>query len=177
MISCTEKFSYGTFSIEAKLPKGPYLWPAFWMYAWESWPPEIDVFEAYSNSRSSYFNWDWRSLFGKLWRVETNIHLGEAPNNYSLGAQPEYIGFTSPTEKFNTYTVDWTPTYIKIYYNNKLVRQVTDPDVLKQLEGKTMNVIVNNGVQNSYPLDSNLQTELIARNFRYIPYTKTTILN
>ena len=87
-----------------------------------------------------------------------------------LGARPGYIGFTSPTEKFNTYTVDWTPVYIKVYYNNKLVRQVTDPDVLKQLEGKTMNVIINNGVQNSYPLDINLQTELMARNFRYIPY-------
>lgn len=174
LISCTEKFSYGMFSIEAKLPKGPYLWPAFWMYAWESWPPEIDVFEAYSNSRSSYFNWDWKSLFGKFWRVETNIHLGESPNNYNLGAQPGYVGFTPPTEKFNTYTVDWTPTYIKIYYNNKLVRQVIDPNVLKQFEGKTMNVIVNNGVQNSYPSqtfpDNKLQTEFIARNFKHIPY-------
>ena len=170
LISCTEKFSYGVFSIEAKLPKGPRLWPAFWMYAWESWPPEIDILEAYSNGKSSYFNWNWEALFGKVWRVETNIHLGEPPTNYSLGAKPGYLDFTSPTEKFNTYTLDWTPTYIKIYFNNKLIRHITDSKTLEQLEGKTMNVIINNGIQNSYSVNSSIDTtEFLVRNFRYTP--------
>jgi len=170
LISCTEKFSYGVFSIEAKLPKGPHLWPAFWMYAWESWPPEIDILEAYSNGKSSYFNWNWETLFGKMWRTETNIHLGEPPTNYNLGAKSGYLGFTSPTEKFNTYTLDWTPTYIKIYFNSKLIRHITDSKTLEQLEGKTMNVVINNGIQNSYSVNSNIDTtEFLVRNFRYTP--------
>jgi len=49
LVSCTEKFGYGVFSIDAKLPKGKHLWPAFWMWSWDSWPPEIDIFEGYSN--------------------------------------------------------------------------------------------------------------------------------
>ena len=74
LVSCQNRFGYGYFSIEAILPKGPSLWPAFWMWAWESWPPEIDVMEAYSNKRGSYFNWTHDLLFGKFWRTETNLH-------------------------------------------------------------------------------------------------------
>ena len=47
LVSCTNKFKYGVFSIEAKLPHGKNLWPAFWMWSWDSWPPEIDVFEGW----------------------------------------------------------------------------------------------------------------------------------
>lgn len=173
LISCTEKFGYGVFSIEAKLPKGPYLWPAFWVWSWESWPPEIDILEAYSNSRSSYFNWSWEALLGKIWRTETNVHLGDLPNSYNLGAKSGYLGFTSPTEKFNKYTLDWTPTYVKIYFNDKLVRHIKDLKTLKQLEGKTMNVVINNGIQNSYPelsTSSFATSEFVVRNFRYTKY-------
>ena len=49
LINCKEKFEYGRFDIDIKLPKGPSLWPAFWMWSYNFWPPEIDVFEAYSN--------------------------------------------------------------------------------------------------------------------------------
>ena len=42
LVSCTSPFPYGRFEIEAKLPKGqPYAWPAFWMWAFESWPLSI----------------------------------------------------------------------------------------------------------------------------------------
>ena len=58
LVSCKTKFSYGYYEIEAKLPTAPSLWPAFWTWAWESWPPEVDIFEAYSNKRGSYFNWN-----------------------------------------------------------------------------------------------------------------------
>jgi beta-glucanase (GH16 family) len=54
LVSCQNRFGYGYFSIEAILPKGPSLWPAFWMWAWESWPPEIDIFEGYSKHIMEY---------------------------------------------------------------------------------------------------------------------------
>ena len=92
LVSCTEKFGYGTFEIEAKLPKGqPNAWPAFWMWSFDSWPPEIDVFEAYSNKKGSYFNWNIDALLGKFWRCATNVHLGKNPDNYSIGAKKRII--------------------------------------------------------------------------------------
>src|SRR6056300_1123569 len=45
LVTCLEKFEYGTFSLDAMLPSGKHLWPAFWLYSWDKWPPEIDVFE------------------------------------------------------------------------------------------------------------------------------------
>lgn len=147
LISCTEEFGYGTFEIVAKLPKGqPYAWPAFWMWAFDSWPPEIDVFEAYSNKRGSYFNWSG-FLIGKFWRCATNIHLGEAPRNYMLGAKNHFFGFKNPTKHFIKYSVVWEEDKIDIYYNDRCVRRIRDMKTLSQFTGKKMNVIINNGVQ------------------------------
>ena len=44
----TTGYRYGWFEAKIKLPKGKNLWPAFWMWAWDSWPPEIDIFEGYT---------------------------------------------------------------------------------------------------------------------------------
>jgi beta-glucanase (GH16 family) len=49
LVSNTTKFGYGYFEIEAKLPTGRNLWPAFWMWSFDAWPPEIDILEAYSS--------------------------------------------------------------------------------------------------------------------------------
>ena len=38
---------------KAKLPYGDNLWPAFWMWSWDSWPPEIDIFEGYTNNKTT----------------------------------------------------------------------------------------------------------------------------
>lgn len=152
LISCTEKFGYGTFEIEAKLPKGqPNAWPAFWLYAFESWPPEIDVVEAYANKNGSYFNYNIDFLWGNFWRCLTNFHLGELPNNkYSLGAKRHWMGWKDPSNNFIKYKVEWFENKIEIYYNDLSVRKVTDESVLSQFKGKTMNVIINNSIMNKY---------------------------
>ena len=42
LVSCKEEFGYGYFELEAKLPTGKNLWPAFWMSPFETWPPDRD---------------------------------------------------------------------------------------------------------------------------------------
>lgn len=181
LVSCTEKFGYGYFEIEAKLPKGPYAWPAFWMWAFETYPPEIDVFEGYSNKKGSYFNWHHDLLLGKFWRVKSNIHLkdktagatiggqnSDGTHRYQLNAKAHWLGWKSPHKKFNKYAVLWDKDLIEIYFNDKCVRRITDQKVLRQFDNRTMNVIINNSVQDGYSKNP-LEHEMVIKNFKYKP--------
>lgn len=173
LINCTHKFGYGRFDVDIQLPKGPYLWPAFWMWAFESWPPEIDVFEGYSNKKGSYTNIGklHEFIFGKFWKVQTNIHLGEMPHNYSIGAKGHWLGWKCPSDGFHTYSVEWDYDHISIYFDNKRVRKITDESVLCQLRGTTMNVIINNSIQKEHIelMDNTLKSTMYCTNFRFTP--------
>lgn len=165
LVTCLEKFEYGTFSLDAMLPSGKHLWPAFWLYSWDKWPPEIDVFEAYTNGCKSYLHWSWEMLLGKFWKVETNVHLGKTPNNYSLGAKWHFFGFKNPKKHFINYKVEWFPDKIEIYYNGRSVRKITDEETLRQFENTTMRVIINNSV-----IKGDSESTLIVKNFLYKKY-------
>ena len=183
LISCTTQFSHGLFEIEAKLPKGPYTWPAFWCWAFESYPPEIDILEGYSNKRGSYFNWSHRFLVGKFWRVNSNIHLKDKVKDstkggmnddgtyrYQLGAKSHWLGWKRPDKIFNKYSLLWTPNEISILFNNKKVRTITDQPTLDQFKDKTMNIIINNSVQDKYLQTDMPETEFVVKYFKYTPY-------
>ena len=170
LVSCTTPFKYGIFEIEAKLPKGSYLWPAFWTWAFESWPPEIDIFEGYTNKKGSYFNWNIDALLGNFWRVKTNFHLGETPFNYDLGAECHYYTWKKPDENFNHYMLDWRSDRIDIFFNKKLVRSIRDEDVLSLFNNTTKNVIINNMVQREHDEDNPTYSEFVINYFKYIPH-------
>lgn len=174
LLSCTEEFGYGTFEIEAKLPKGKNLWPAFWMYSWESWPPEIDVLEGYSDDNDDYSY--KRSLLSiirntpKKYNIHSNVHYREDNKNTSIHElYPSHGVFmkTNPTQTFNRYTCVWGPRYIKILYNNILVREIVDPNILERLKGHKMNVIINNGVTSFANKDNPTQSDFVIKYFRY----------
>jgi len=166
LISCTNKFGYGTFELEAKLPnKQPNAWPAFWMYAFESWPPEIDVVEGYANKNGSYFNWNIDCLLGNFWKCETNVHLGKVQNPKSIGAKKHWMGWKNPSKTFVKYKVEWFEDKIEIYYNGKSVRKITDENVLSEFRGKTMNVVINNSITSTY--DEKKQYFFEIKNFIY----------
>ena len=170
LVSCTEKFKYGKFEIEAKLPEGPYLWPAFWTWAFESWPPEIDIIEAYSDKKGSYFNFNLEAGVGKFWHCETNIHLGELPDNgYSLGAKNHCWGWRNPKKTFNHYMLDWRSDRIDIFYNKKLVRSIRDKEVLDQFNSTTQNVIINNMVHWRHDKHNPSYSEFVVNYFKYTP--------
>lgn len=167
LISCTTEFGYGKFEIKAKLPSGPFVWPAFWMWSFDSWPPEIDVFEGYTNKKGSYFNWSLRSLIGKFWAVNSNIHIGETPNNYNIGAKSHWLGWNSPDKVFNRYGLVWDENEITILFNDKIVRKITDEKTLSQFRGKKMNVIINNSIQEGYLKTDMPETEFVVKYFKY----------
>jgi beta-glucanase (GH16 family) len=169
LISSTGKFGYGIYEIEAKLPKGKYLWPAFWIWSWESWPPEIDIFEAYSNHSKYFFNNKILEWFkGKFWKIESNIHLLEDKKNTSIGALSSFFTFRNPSKNFIKYKLIWTEKLICIYYNDKLHRKIEDPKILNNLKGHEMNIIINNGITDKIKNYKNVtQSDFQIKYFKY----------
>ena len=168
-VSNTTKFKHGYFEIEAKLPQGKHLWPAFWMWSFDTWPPEIDIFEGYTKNTNNYFTFDIRNPIG-FWNLNTNVHLGETPNNYNLKAKTHWMGFKDPSKHFIKYGCMWTPDSLDFYFNEQKVRSITDKDCLDQLNKTTMNLIINNSVDKSVDINNPPESEFIINYFKYELY-------
>lgn len=101
-------FLYGRIEVRAKLPSGVGTWPAIWMLPtdWEygNWPNsgEIDIMEHVGKDAGN---------------VHFSIHT--ASYNHSIGTQKtSKYTLTTAMSDFHIYRVDWTPTYIKGYFDN-----------------------------------------------------------
>ena len=86
-----------------------------------------------------------------------------------IKGKTHWFGFQNPTEHFITYSVTWKPDIVKFYYNGRLVRTVTDTNILKQLAATKMNVILNNGVTEEVDRMSPPVSDFVIQDFTYIP--------
>ena len=167
LVSSVKHFGYGYFEIEAKLPTGKKLWPAFWMWS-SPWPPEIDVFEGYTDNRTGYLKFNRFNLLG-WWNIPSNIwtHTNSS-NNKAVNLKPRtgFCGFDDPAKKFLKYSCLWTEDIIEIKHNGYVVRQITDPKQLKYFKGKKMNVIINNHFQPNPPKGDNY-SDFVVKYFKY----------
>ena len=102
-------FVYGRFETRARVPKGRGTWPAIWMLPTESiyggWPRsgEIDILE--------HVGYD-----------QDVVHISVHTEAYHHSIQTQKTAFTkieAATEEFHVYRVDWTPTYIKGFVDDK----------------------------------------------------------
>lgn len=104
MISSHGKFNqeHGYFEMRARVPKGPGLWPAFWLIrdlrTGVTWPPEIDVMEV---------------LGGATNVVHVGHHLLDSGGQHLQ----EGHAYTGPdfSAEFHTYAVEWNPSTIVWY--------------------------------------------------------------
>ena len=77
LITTRKAFGFGTYQWKVTLPKGVGLWPAVWFSGEITWPPEIDVIEAYSDSKGNWSN-----------PLNTNVHIGSNGENHKqVGAR------------------------------------------------------------------------------------------
>jgi len=166
LVSCTESFKFGKFEIEAKLPYGKNLWPAFWMWSFDSWPPEIDIFEGYSDDNSNFFKFRLGNPFG-FWNIQTNVHYKNNNDNKMIDGKTHYFGFKDPTKNFIKYSLNWTKESLKFYYDGRLVREINDKKIMDQINKTTMNVVINNGVTNQVDLINPPNSTFIIRDFKY----------
>ena len=146
LISCETKFKYGSFEIEAKLPSGPIgVWPAFWLWGADTWPPEIDIFEGFGNYKGNYLKFDILSPFG-FYNVRPTLHCGNSKENYSqVKSRQPFFGFKNPAKNYIKYALDWREDYIMIYYNGVKIKEYTDENILKWFR-KPMTLILNNHI-------------------------------
>ena len=152
MIDCNRSFKqqYGYFEIRSKNPKGTGFWPAFWLIATEKWPPEIDIYEFYTNVPN---------------RIKTNQHWLDAKEKKHM--QPKaYKMRVDASADFHTYAVEWTPKKIIWYLDNEKIK--TSRQGMKFFNYK-MHIIINNEISNTN--DMNLE-EAIFPNFFEIDYVR-----
>lgn len=137
---------YGYYEMEAMLPQGNYLWPAIWITAVKTWPPEIDILESYSGKDGTYAN-EFRLRNSEN---QPNVHYGfvEDKTKSSYGAFSYPIP-NEPTKRFVKYGLHWTEKFIKVYYDGYFVFQCTQKDILAYFNKPDveMNVILNNALQ------------------------------
>lgn len=167
LISCKEHFGYGTFELDVKFPKGNNLWPSFWMWSYNSWPPEIDIFEGYSECYEY-------NKGGLKHDIRPNVHYGESSKTHQqVGARkPLALWTLNPTEKWNHFSCKYTPNSITIFYNHIPVFFECRKKVMKWFnEHIEQNVIINNTVSEKF-CDADLKdmSPMVVKNFKFTPY-------
>ena len=131
--------------------------------------PEIDIFEGYTDNRQGYLKFNRFNPRG-WWNLPTNIwtHNNDEGKAVNLRARTGYSGFKDPSKNFIKYTCTWCEEYILIEHNNRIVRVVDDPKVLKYFKDKKMSVIINNHFQNNPPNQDNY-SDFTVKYFNYTP--------
>jgi hypothetical protein len=167
-VSTKQTWQYGWFEAWIKLPKGQSFWPAFWSSAIDSWPPEIDILEAYSERGPKYNG----PTISQYWRyrpnrqIRPNLHYGKTED----GTKDDYIGYDIPvaecTERFVQYACLWEEDRIEIYYDGYKVQECTDPKILKWYnEGGKHYFILCHGLHNDYPENPD-ESAMLIRSFK-----------
>ncbi|EHQ27556.1 glycoside hydrolase family 16 [Mucilaginibacter paludis DSM 18603] len=107
-------FTYGHIDIRAKLPSGQGPWPALWMLGSNidtaGWPAcgEMDIMEA--NGANS------NKIYGTL----------HYPGHSGANGNGNTLIISNATTAFHVYSLDWSPSAIKIYVDNQLFQTVAN---------------------------------------------------
>ena len=112
--------TYGYFEMDAEIPSGRGLWPAFWLLSVDdNWPPEIDAPEVLGHDpTTAYFS---LHTTDKAWvATQPDAYNGSATTNAI------HTGIDG-SQGFHRYGVDWGPQTITFYIDGIAVGQRTTP--------------------------------------------------
>lgn len=169
LLASNNEFGYGTFEICCQLPQGKWLWPAFWGVS-KTWPPEVDMFEGYSDGKGSYraFQW-WKPC--APWAIRTNAYYGYGGGGHKqLGAKQHSAMKGDPSKRFEYYKLEWTPGAMKIFFGLKCVRQITHKELLADFKREKLVIVLNNGIRNEAKDIHTMQpSDFVIKYFSYKP--------
>lgn len=112
--------TYGKFEIEATLPIGKGVWPAFWMLPeFATWPeefsdrilPEIDIMEYIGDNPSRYYS-----------TLHYYENQDQQRDNYTHFC-PEH----DLTQSRHRYGLEWTPTFMAWYFDGRYRKVIPTP--------------------------------------------------
>lgn len=157
LINTKVGWQYGWFESWIQIPRGQHFWPAFWLTGLNHWPPEIDIFEGYSDVGPNYEDF---TLFGK-WRkkkfqkIQPNLHYGSVEKETYKSWGAYNIPVADATERFVQWVCHWEKDFIRIYWDGILVFESTDKKILENYNSSTdqMHIILNHGL--NYNNDKN----------------------
>jgi len=180
LLRTDEAFDYGTFSVEAIMPKGLNTGASFWLSGNGNWPPEIDICEAWSKDDNYYqfftteFPW-----INPSWQTTTNVHYNDNDlihRNIKSKNIPKCKQKLDPTENWIKYECIWEPEKITFKANGKTTRTVSKK-ISKMLtenlktpsHGHMMDAIIDIYVADPHDVPNELYTPFRVRNFEYKP--------
>lgn len=168
LVRSVAAFGYGFFTAVIKLPRGRLLWPSFWLLGEDRWPDngEIDICEAWSNEKGSYFR-PTIPQFPYLvpsWKTTNNVHWKEGIHK-STGTRnvPWLKQRRDPSEEFVEYQVEWRPNRIVFRVNGKVIRDY-GWDVARNLLSRRMYVVANVWPDSQ---DFTQESPMVIRNFQF----------
>jgi hypothetical protein len=162
LITTREAWQYGWFEGWIKLPKGQSYWNAFWTTGLKTWPPEIDIFEAYSDEGPNYDKGQTRCR-----KIQPNLHYGRIEE----GTKKMYGSYNNTvagaTDRFVQYVCHWEKDFIKIYYDGKQVFQCTDPKILKWFNASDAHqyIVIGHGLHERHP-ENPYESAMLVRSFK-----------
>ena len=148
LVTTREAWQYGWIEAWIQLPKGQSYWNAFWTTGLKTWPPEIDIFEAYSDEGPNYDK--GITMYRK---IQPNLHYGRIEDGTKKMYGPFNNTVAGATDRLVQYACHWEKDFIKIYYDGKQVFQCTDPEVLKWFNASDAHqyIVLGHGLHESHP--------------------------
>ncbi len=164
-----EAIKYGYLKVDFEFPLGKQVWPAIWLSDCETWPPEIDIMEAWSDQ----YQW---CIFKpktpeKVYRytpfsnrIFPSVHLGTKPSEHWFKSFQRMGGSPKKWMKVgerNTCELIWTPDRVVVLYNGHKAMDVKDKKIMKYYnDSKGMFIHIDNYVSNDFTMDDfNLLSE------------------
>jgi len=178
LLCSVENFGFGHYTLEAILPSGDYLWPAFWLHTDKpNSSEEIDVFEAYSLTTN--YQIIKKCLFSKRfagWNIKSCLHSNNKKLKGTGVSSPDIEDFNqNPSTRIVKYEFHWGSTYMAFYINDIVYRYILDTRILDhfaKFDG-SMFVVINNYIDGRYwkkfKIDPVTHTPMRIISFEYKP--------
>lgn len=126
---------YGYFEIDAKLPQGTGVWPAFWLVGVNPKPrAEIDTFEFYGNAPHSY---------------HANVHVWADDDTRFGDGKIVQLPDGASTDHFNRYGVRITKDWVTFFFDRQEVWHTPTRPEFRQ----PMYMLANLALGSGWPID------------------------